>query len=111
VIRAHLVEHLAHDLPACKIDPDIAYLTADTLVETPFAAAYRVDEVMPFGLKAVNKSLRALDIGELVIKKRGFGVDPEAFRRRLRYGGGKDKVVLVLTRALGQPLALICRPA
>ena len=98
-------------MAACKIDPQIAYLTADALIETPFATAYRVEEVVPFSLKAVNRRLRALDIGELVIKKRGFAVDPEAFRRRLRYEGGKDKVVLVLTRAQDRPLALICRPA
>jgi hypothetical protein len=110
VIRAHLVEQLAEDVDANKIDPEIAYLTADTLIETPFATAFRVEEVVPFSLKAVNKRLRALDIGELVIKKRGFGVDPEAFRRRLKYGGGKGRVVLVLTRAQDRPLALICHP-
>jgi len=111
VIRAHLVEHLAQDLGATKLDDQIAYLTADTLVETPFATAYRVDEVMPFNLKRLNRRLRALDIGELIIKKRGFAVDPEQFRRRLDYGGGQRQVVLVLTRVQEQPLALLCRSA
>lgn len=110
VIRAHLVEHLAHDLDAAKLDDQIAYLTADALVETPFATAYCVDEVMPFNLKRLNRRLQELDIGELIVKKRGFPADPEQFRRRLKYGGGERRVVLVLTRVQDRPLALLCRP-
>jgi SAM-dependent methyltransferase len=110
VIRAHLVEHLAVAIGAAKLDDQIAYLTADALVETPFATAYRIQEAMPFQLKHLNHRLRALDIGELVIKKRGFAVDPEQFRHRLKYGGGRRTVVLVLTHAGGRPTALICEP-
>jgi SAM-dependent methyltransferase len=111
VIRAHLVEHLAVRIDARKIDPQIAYLTADELVNTPFAVAYRVQEVMPFGLKRINRRLREMDIGQLVIKKRGLAIDPEQFRRRLKYGGTQQKVVLVLTRVQDEPTALICLPA
>ncbi len=110
VIRAHLVEHLAEDMNAAKIDHQIAYLTADTRVETSFATPYQVLETMPFNLKALNRRLPELDIGELIIKKRGFAVDPEQFRRRLRYGPGTQTIALVLTRVLDQPTALICRP-
>jgi hypothetical protein len=116
VIRAHLVEHLAVAIAATKIDDQIAYLTADELIDTPFAKAYRVEERMPFGLKRINRHLRALDVGELVIKKRGLAVDPEQFRRRLKYSGERGRgdqgrVILVLTRVDNQPTALICRPA
>jgi hypothetical protein len=110
VIRAHLVEHLATAIGAQKIDEQIAYLTADRLVETPFATAYQVETSMPFGLKRINRHLRTLDVGELVIKKRGLAIDPERFRSRLRYGGGQDRVVLVLTRVRDQPTAIFCRP-
>ena len=110
VIRGHLVEHLAAAIGATKVDAQIAYLTADTLIDTPFATPYRVQEVMPFGLKRINRRLRALEVGELVIKKRGLAIDPEQFRRRLKYGGGTERVVLVLTRLGDKPSALICRP-
>jgi len=110
VIRAHLVEPLALSIGATKLDEQIAYLTADALIDTPFATAYRVQESLPFGLKRINRRLRTLEIGELVIKKRGLAIDPELFRRRLKYGGGQDRVVLVLTRVRDQPTALICRP-
>jgi len=113
VIRAHLVEHLAVKLSATKLDPEIAYLTSDRQVETPFARAYRIDEAMPFQLKRLNRRLRAIEIGELAIKKRGFPVDPERFRHRLRYARtpGGPIVVLILTHVQGQPTALFCRPA
>jgi hypothetical protein len=111
VIRAHLVEHLAVAVGASKVDEQIAYLTADQLIETPFATGYRVERVIPFGLKRINQCLRTLDVGELVIKKRGLAIDPEQFRRRLKYGGRQARVVLVLTRIRDKPTALICRPA
>jgi hypothetical protein len=110
VIRAHLVEHLAEDLSASKIDEQIAYLTSDVLVESPFVTAYRVHETFPFRLKQVNQRLRAYDVGELVIKKRGLALDPEQLRRRLKYTGTGDRIVLVLTRIQDRPTALICRP-
>jgi len=109
VVRAHLVENLALMIEARKLDEEIAYLTSNTLVHTPFAVAYAVEEWMPFNLKKLNRRLRELDIGELVIKKRGFPVDPEQFRHRLRYGGGQRQMTLVLTHVQGQPAAILCR--
>jgi SAM-dependent methyltransferase len=110
VIRAHLVEHLAEEVSATKIDEQIAYLTADARIESPFVTGYFVEEVMPFSLKRINRRLRARDVGELVIKKRGLGIDPEQFRRRLKVGKGQRKTVLVLTRVRDCPTALICSP-
>jgi SAM-dependent methyltransferase len=110
VIRAHLVEQLATEAGMFRIDPQIAYLSSDHLVETPFATAYRVEEVMSFGLKRIRARLRAIDASELVIKKRGIGIDPEAFRRRLKLKGGAGaRTVLVLTRVREGPMALICQ--
>jgi hypothetical protein len=109
VIRAHLVEDLATQLGATKLSEQIAYLTADALVETPFATAYQVEEVMPFNLKRLKRRLKVLSIGELVIKKRGFPVDPEQFRHRLSYSG-QGRTVLVLTRVRERPTAILCRP-
>ena len=63
------------------------------------------EQVMP-----EQDRLRALEVGELVIKKRGLAIDPEQFRRRLKYGGGRERIVLVLTRLRDKPSALICRP-
>lgn len=109
VIRAHLVAHLAQQMSAAQIDAQIAYLTSDELVDTPFATPYQVEQVMPFNLKQINRHLRGLDVGELVIKKRGLALDPEQFRRRLKYGPGSRRLVLILTRVRDRPTALFCR--
>ena len=107
VIRAHLVEHLAARLGATKLDPDIAYLTADAATPTPFARAFAVVEALPFGLKRLSARLRALDGGIVTVKKRGSPLDTDALARRLR-GAGPRPLTVVLTHVLGRPYALIC---
>ncbi|GAB3997681.1 hypothetical protein GCM10029992_21360 [Glycomyces albus] len=47
VIRAGLVADLAAGLDAHTAHPDIAYLYTDRLTETPFARAWKVEEVWP----------------------------------------------------------------
>ncbi|MCW2567897.1 MAG: methylase [Mycobacterium sp.] len=109
VVRAHLVAELAETLDATTVDPTIAYLTSTTLVRTPFARAYRVDEVMPFSLKRLRATLRARGVGRVEIKKRGSALDVEQLRRDLRLSGDAGATV-VLTRVVGKPTVLLCTP-
>ena len=109
VIRAGLVEDLARQLGATKLDPDIAYLTADRLLPTPFARAYRVAEALPFGLKRLTARLRVLDAGEVTVKKRGSPLDTDRLARQLR-GQGPRSLTVILTHVLGRPFALIGEP-
>jgi SAM-dependent methyltransferase len=106
VIRAGLVEHLARDLGAAKIDREIAYLTAERAETTPFARAYRVIESFPFGLKRLKARLRALDAGIVTVKKRGSPLDTDTLARQLR-GDGARPLTVVLTHVLGKPYALV----
>ena len=107
VIRAHLVEQLAVELGATKIDPEIAFLSSDTRVETPFARSLRVDEVMPFNLKQLRRWLRERAIGRVVVKKRGSPIDPQALEHQLRLQGD-GSAVLILTHVLGKPSVIVC---
>src|SRR5262249_14936285 len=107
VIRAHLIGVLAESLDAWQIDPTIGYLSADEAAPTPFARAWRVEAVLPFGFARVRRHLRALDVGRVTVKKRGSPLEPEAFARSLKLRGGLERTV-VLTRQLGRPVALIC---
>jgi SAM-dependent methyltransferase len=108
VIRAHLVEQLADRLGAAKLDRDIAYLTADAPVVTPFARAYALEGHMPFNLKKLRAHLRARNVGRVVVKKRGSPLDPEELMRRLRLRGDEERV-LFLTRVSGRPSVLVGR--
>jgi SAM-dependent methyltransferase len=107
ILRARLVAALADQLGAAQLDRQIAYLTADHAVATPFARCWRVLEWLPFGLKRLRARLRALDAGAVTVKKRGSPLDADTLARQLS-GGGARPLVVVLTQAQGRPVALIC---
>jgi len=110
VIRAHLVAEVAGQLGATLIDPTIAYLTADDLRPTPYATAYEISDVLPFGLKKLKALLRERGVGTVVIKKRGSAIEPEELRRKLR-PEGVNSCTVFLTRVAGAPTMLLGQPA
>lgn len=107
VIRAGLVRDLAAQLGAAQLDPQIAYLTGEQYVETPFARAWPVLEWLPFSLKGLRARLRARGAGQVTVKKRGSPLDTDALARQLS-GSGAHALVVVLTQLDGKPVALIC---
>ncbi|SEG33868.1 hypothetical protein SAMN04489712_104473 [Thermomonospora echinospora] len=118
VIRAHLVAEVAAAVGGGLADEHIAYITGDALVATPFAAAYEIDEVMPFSVKRLRAELRRRRIGTLTVKKRGSAVDVQRLRHDLGFGGkgrrtsghGEQELTLVLTRVGKAPVALLTHP-
>jgi hypothetical protein len=106
VIRSRLIGDLARSIGAGMLSEQIAYLTSDTLVETPFAAAFRVVEVLPSDESKLKKELRSRGIGRLEIKKRGVDVDPATLRKRLSLSGDRE-ATLVLTRLAGRHVAIL----
>ncbi len=81
VIRAHLVAEVAEQLDGRLIDPTIAYITADELRATPYATAYEITDVLPFGLKKLKALLRERGVGILTVKKRGSA---DVYKRQSR---------------------------
>ncbi|MFF8598602.1 methyltransferase domain-containing protein [Streptomyces sp. NPDC015232] len=110
VIRAHLVAEVAERLGGGLIDETIAYVTADELHPTPYAAAYEITDELPFNLKKLKALLREREVGTLTVKKRGSAVEPEEVRRKVKPKGPNSATVL-LTRVAGAPTMLIGRPA
>jgi hypothetical protein len=109
VIRAHLVAELAEQLSAHLLDPTIAYLTADALRPTPYAAAYEITDVLPFNVKRLRALLRERAIGTVTIKKRGSALTPEQLRSRLRLEG-VNSCTIILTRVAGRAKMLLGQP-
>jgi hypothetical protein len=109
VTRAGLVEDLARDLggDTAKIDPQIAFLTRDRNVETPFARTLRVQYSAPWNEKSFAKRLRELDIGAVDIRRRGLAGDVDQIRRHLKLSG-KARATVVITRVNDKPWGLIC---
>ncbi|MGN8027019.1 THUMP-like domain-containing protein [Microbacterium sp. 22242] len=96
VIRARLIGDLARSIDAGMLDPHIAYLTSDAPAGSPFAASFRVREVLPMSPKAIGAALKKAGIGRLEIKKRGVDVDPAAFRKKLVLRGSAEATLILV---------------
>jgi hypothetical protein len=110
VIRAGLVQRVAEEADGWLIDPQIAYVLSDRLIETPLAAAYHVRASLPFHIKHLQDELRRREIGRVVIKKRGFPQEPDEIRKQLKLTGSKEGIV-ILTRIENRLIAMIADAA
>ncbi|WP_461187324.1 THUMP-like domain-containing protein [Arthrobacter sp. Z4-13] len=113
VIRAGLVADVALQLGGQLVDEHIAYICAPKLVDTPFARAYKVLDVMPYNVKALKAWVKAEGIGVLDIKKRGTAVTPEELRKQLLPAGkkaGNKTATLVLTRIGEDRVVIVVEP-
>lgn len=110
VIRARLIGDVARDVGAHMLDPHIAYMSSDVLVETPFAQAFEVTEALPLDVKQIRARAKSHNIGTLEIKKRGVDIDPAEFRKKLSLSG-KESATLILTRIGNERMALVARRA
>jgi hypothetical protein len=107
VTRAGLVEDLADQLGAWKIDPAIAFLSDDREHRSTFARTLRVLESAPWHERKFARRLRELGIGAADIRRRGLAGDVPQIHRRLGLRG-PGRATLVLTRVSGHPWGLIC---
>ena len=112
VTRAGLVEDLARTLggDAAKIDPQIAFLTLERSVQTPFARTLRVEDSAPWNEKRFARRLRELGVGAADIRRRGLAGDVDQIHRRLKLSG-PNRATLVITRVNDKPWGLICTDA
>ena len=97
IVRSHLIGPLADELGLRGFAPEIAYLTSDEPIESPWLRSYRVLDSMPFDRKKLKSYLRERGIGVLEIKKRGADIVPETLRKELQLKG-ESAATLVVTR-------------
>jgi SAM-dependent methyltransferase len=107
VTRAGAVADLARLLNAWQIDEQIAFLSADTPVVTPFARTLRVIDSGPWNQRQLPARLRELDIGAVDIRRRGLAGDTGQLHRSLRLSGSR-RATLVMTRFRDRPWRLVC---
>ena len=63
----------------------------------PILKGYRVDDVLPVDMKQIHKKLKDMNVGELVIKKRGVDQVLANNVSRLKLTGDQ-KATIMLTR-------------
>ena len=110
VVRAGLVRQYAARHGLWQLDPDIAYLTGDTLPAG--VRGFEILDQLPMREKALRKTLGDLDCGPLEILVRGVDVDPDALRKRLRPRGTRALSVVVTrigSGASSRGVAFVCR--
>ena len=109
VLRAGLVAKLGDQLGAFQLDPDIAYLTGDMEIPNPYSRVWVVEDWFAFSVKRLREYLRARNVGEITVKKRGSPLQPEELIHMLRLQGENQRVVF-LTHLDGSPIIIVCYP-
>jgi hypothetical protein len=108
VIRARLLGDLARSTGTRPVGAQIAYLTGDRPLASPFVTSFEVEVVLPFDRLKIRRELKARGVGRLEIKKRGVDLDPATFRTFLGLAGDRE-ATLIVTRTEERRVALICR--
>ena len=109
LIRSHLIGDFAKQNQLNLISENIAYLSSDLLLESPWLKTYEVTEVLPLDVKQIKAYCASHDIGVLEIKKRGVDITPEQLRPKLKLKGA-GAATLILTKVGSARQAIVCRP-
>lgn len=109
LIRSHLIGDFANQNGLSLISENIAYLSAATLISSPWLKAYRVKELLPLDEKKIRAYCTQNQIGILEIKKRGVDVTPESMRPKLKLKGA-GVATLILTKVGNARQAIVCEP-
>lgn len=112
ILRAELVQPLAHRLNAHQLDSTIAYLITPTPPQHDvwwrWVRSWEILDWMPFNLKRLKAYIKQHRIGHVTVKKRGSPITPEALIGKLKLKGDVSRT-LILTRLRTEPIVIICR--
>jgi hypothetical protein len=99
ILAAGLGQALAEKHSMQYLARGIAYMNSDRVLSEvePILKGYRVDKVMAVDLKSIQKTLKQMEVGQLVIKKRGVDQVLADKISRLKLSGDQ-KATIMLTR-------------
>ena len=109
LIRSHLIGELALELDLHIFANEIAYLTGDKQIVSPWLKAYKVLDNLVFDRKKLKSYLKERNVGILEIKKRGADITPEQLRRELA-PKGPNSLTLIVTRVADTHRVLVVDP-
>ncbi|MEV0059957.1 class I SAM-dependent methyltransferase [Nocardia sp. NPDC050718] len=105
VVRAGLVRHYAAKHGLWQLDPQIAYLTGDTVPAG--LRGFRIEDRFELREKTLRQELSRRDCGSLEILVRGIDLDPDALRKKLKLRGSVP-YTLVVTRIGRAGVVFLC---
>ena len=109
LIRSRLIADFAAPLGLSLISPEIAYLSSDEKILSPWLKGYEVIDNLVFDRKKLKAYVRENNIGILEIKKRGSDISPEELRKELS-PKGEGAATLVVTRVGDAHRVLVTQP-
>jgi hypothetical protein len=109
LVRSGLISEFAAPVGLTLIAPDIAYLSSNTRLHSPWMKSYEVIDNLVFDRKRLKAYVRENDIGILEIKKRGSDISPEQLRKELAPKGA-GAATLIVTRVGDAHRVLVTQP-
>jgi hypothetical protein len=109
LIRSGLIADFAKPLGLTLISPDIAYLSSNEKISSPWLKGYKVIDNLVFDRKKLKAYVRENNIGILEIKKRGSDISPEELRKQLS-PKGEGAATLIVTRVGDAHRVLVAKP-
>ena len=109
LIRSGLIAEFSEPEGLTLIAPDIAYLSSDNKIESPWLKGYEVIDDLVFDRKKLKAYVRENNIGILEIKKRGSDISPEELRKQLS-PKGEGAATLIVTRVGDAHRVLVAQP-
>ena len=106
-IKAHLISDIAEKYDLSQLHKKTAYLTGDSFIDIPILKCYHVLTYESLDYSSINKTLTTLNIGSVDLKAPGISVDLKRIQKSIR-GNGRKKGLLILTKVLNKPSAIIC---
>jgi hypothetical protein len=109
LIRSSLIADFAQPLGLSLISPEIAYLSSNEKIISPWVKGYRVIDNLVFDRKKLKAYIKQNNIGVLEIKKRGSDISPEQLRKELS-PKGEGAATLIVTRVGDAHRVLVAQP-
>jgi len=109
LIRSRLISDFAKPLGLQIISPDIAYLTSEEKISSPWVRGFEIIDNLVFDRKQLKAYVKKNGIGILEIKKRGSDISPEDLRRELS-PKGEGAATLIVTRVDDAHRVLVTQP-
>lgn len=109
LIRSGLIADFAKPLGLTLISPEIAYLSSNEKIFSPWLRGYKIVDNLVFDRKKLKAYVRENDIGILEIKKRGSDISPEELRKQLS-PKGEGAATLIVTRVGDAHRVLVAKP-
>jgi hypothetical protein len=109
LIRSGLIAEFSEPEGLTLIAPEIAYLSSEKRIESPWLKGYEVIDDLVFDRKKLKAYVRENNIGILEIKKRGSDISPEELRKQLS-PKGEGAATLIVTRVGDAHRVLVAQP-